>query len=491
MTTAQILVLLAYYVALTALVAFAAHRAWLALAAARARAVLPPSSHPVPAGRDDLPRVCVQLPLYNERTVARRVIAAAAGLDWPRDRLEVQVLDDSTDETRVEVDEAAAAARSTGVDVRVVRRAERAGFKAGALQEGLARTDAELVAIFDADFVPRSDFLTRTVPWLAAPDVGLVQARWAHLNAGASALTRAQAALLDGHFAVEQPARADRGAFFNFNGTAGVWRRAAIEEAGGWRADTLTEDLDLSYRAQLRGWRFVYLGGVDAPAELPDEIGAFRSQQHRWAKGGVECLLRLAGSIVRAPIARPVRREALAHLASNLAYPLLVVVAALLPLAVLIRLRDQGAVLDVLDAVLLAVGAGSLAFYHTVAGARSGLGPARGLARMPLAVVVDTGISLQKALAVFEALAGRRSAFVRTPKRGDARAPRYRSAVAQVGPGELLLAAWSAWGIAEASAGGWRTAGALPFLLLFAVGFGYVGARGAAAPPRAGRAARR
>ncbi len=269
------------------------------------------------------PSVTVQLPLYNERYVAERAIRALAALEYPQGLLEIQVLDDSSDDTSSLVAQVVRELRGRGIQIRHVRRRVRTGYKAGALADGLAEASGDLVAIFDADFVPNPDFLQRVVGEFQQPDVGLVQARWSHINEKHSLLTRTQALQLDAHFTLEHGVRAAKGFFFNFNGTAGVWRKQAIHDAGGWQADTLTEDLDLSYRAQLCGWRFVYRDDVAVPAELPVEIAGYRQQQQRWAQGGAQSARKLLPTILRAPIPKGVKREATWHLLTHFAYPLL------------------------------------------------------------------------------------------------------------------------------------------------------------------------
>ncbi|HNH49119.1 MAG TPA: glycosyltransferase, partial [Myxococcota bacterium] len=280
---------LVYLALVLALCLHGLHRAVLVWTAWRFRSVGPPEG-----GLPDLlPLVTVQVPLYNERDVAPRLVEAVVALNWPPDRLQIQILDDSTDDTLVGCEAALRLARQKGVAVEVLRRSRREGYKAGALQAGLASARGELIAIFDADFVPAPDFLQRMVPSFADPAVGMVQARWGHLNEPASALTRAQALMLDGHFVVEHTARFRAGLWFHFNGTAGLWRRRCVEAAGGWSADTLTEDLDLSYRAQLAGWKFVYRVEEVVPAELPDSLSAFCTQQSRWARGSMQTLRKL------------------------------------------------------------------------------------------------------------------------------------------------------------------------------------------------------
>lgn len=444
------------------------------------RATLPESTAPSP--ESGMPFVTVQLPLFNERTVAARLIRAAGELDYPPERLEIQVLDDSTDETRAIVDAEVARLVERGVAARVLRRADRTGFKAGALEHGMGEARGELFCIFDADFIPPRDFLRRMVPRFADPRIGMVQARWSHENREESALTRAQATLLDGHFVVEHKVRHDRGLFFNFNGTAGIWRRAAIDSAGGWQHDTLTEDLDLSYRAQLGGWRFGYAHLVAAPAELPPDIAAFKSQQHRWAKGSAQVLRKLGGRILRADLPLRVRVEALLHLAGNVGYPCVLLLALLLPAAV----RVEGKGPAIFHAFLfLACTASVLLFYGTSQRA-IGRGVLERTRDSLLAVALGIGMCIAQTRAVVEGLFGRVGVFVRTPKRGERGAPgAYRTALRGWPGVELLLAAWFVWGVVGALEHGAHSA--LPFLLLFLGGFTWVGALSVASWARASR----
>ena len=313
------------------------HRGWMVLLS-RPRTVGPdgdPDRELEIPSLENPPRVTVQLPIYNERYVAERLLTAVANLDHPIDRLQVQVLDDSSDDTSAIIS-VFLKTLPRDLDVQHIRRGTRRGFKAGALAHGLQTATGEFIAIFDADFTPERDFLRRTLPQFSNPKIGMVQTRWEHLNPEFSLLTRMQATLLYGHFMVEHVARSQNGCFFNFNGTAGIFRRSCIEEAGGWQHDTLTEDMDLSYRAQLCGWKFAYLPWVTCPAELPVEMSAFLNQQHRWAKGSIQTARKLLARIGRAPVSGLVKVEACFHLLGNVAFPLLLgLILAALPLQVI------------------------------------------------------------------------------------------------------------------------------------------------------------
>ena len=446
-----------YLLVLGLLGIFGLHRSWLVWTYLRRT----PTSTSTRTSTEPSPVVTVQLPIFNELAVAERLIDAVAAIRWPR--LEIQVLDDSEDETVEICARKVAELREKGIDAVHVRRGTRQGFKAGALQNGLHTAKGELICIFDADFLPDPDVLERAVPAFSDLRVAMVQLRWGHLNREASWLTRAQALLLDGHFAVEHGARHAAGRFFNFSGTAGVWRRAAIVDAGGWQHDTLTEDMDLSYRAQLRGWRFVYLDGAEVPAELPADMAAFRSQQFRWAKGQTQVARKLLPSVVRARLPLAVKLEAGFHLANNVAYILLLALGLLmLPQVVAGGPPPGGAALE---ALVLAVGTGSVAAFYLAA--RGG----RALSELPLVMALCCGLALSQSRAVVEALAGRASGFVRTPKRG-AGGPVYPSPPSRLPLVELTLAGYFALTAALAAAGGrWAT---LPFALLFAAGFAAV-----------------
>ncbi|MEQ1507209.1 MAG: glycosyltransferase, partial [Myxococcota bacterium] len=401
-----------------------------------------PPAPPMPAVP---PRVTVQLPVFNERYVVDRLIDACGGLRYPWDRLQIQVLDDSTDDTTEIAAAAVARLVARGMDAVLVHRTDRTGFKAGALEHGLATATGELVAIFDADFVPEEAFLERLVPWFDRPEIGMVQARWGHLNAADSWLTRAQATLLDGHFVIEHAARNRSGRWFNFNGTAGIWRRQAIADAGGWQHDTLTEDLDLSYRAQLAGWRFVYLPEVVAPAELPPDMAGFKSQQHRWAKGSIQTARKLLGAIWRSPAPLPVKIEATAHLGANFSYPLVVVLTLLLPWAVAARMQPDAHVerLIQVDLVLFVFAVLPFVVFYATAIVGAGAGDTRRrLARLPAVLALGLGMAASQSRAVVQGLVGPVGTFVRTPKHGGVAGAVYRVTDRGLVWVELALAAY-------------------------------------------------
>ena len=375
---------------------------------------------------DDLPHVVTQVPLYNEYNVAERVMRAVTQMEYPAGRHTVQILDDSTDETRNLVDRTAAELRAAGHDIQVIRRPGREGFKAGALRYGMSQTHAQFFAIFDADFVPPQDFLLRTIPvMLVRQDVGIVQARWGHLNAERSMVTRAQGIGIDGHFAIEQPARAWNEIFMNFNGTAGLWRRHAIEDAGGWEHDTLTEDMDLSYRAQLAGWRPFFLFDLVVPAELPDNINAFKVQQFRWAKGSIQTAIKLLPRVFRSKVSMLAKIEAAFHMTHYVIHPLMVCVAFMaLPVLEYTRFRYSPAVFVVLFTLLIF---STLAPFTTYAVSQALLyeNGWRRLRFLPFLTSLGVGIAVSNSRAVLEAVFGVQSAFIRTPKKGDKSAQLY------------------------------------------------------------------
>jgi len=440
-------------------------------------------------GPQSCPLVTTQIPLFNEANVAERVLRAVAALDYPRDRHEIQVLDDSTDVTGAIVDRVAAELRAAGHRVSVLRRGRRTGFKAGALQAGLAAARGEFLAIFDADFVPPADFLQRTVPFLLLDrGLGLVQGRWGHLNADDSLLTRTQAIGIDGHFMIEQSARAFNGLMMNFNGTAGVWRRRAIEEAGGWSADTLTEDLDLSYRAQLAGWRTHFVTEAVVPAEIPGNMAAFRSQQFRWAKGSIQTARKLLPAVWRSDLGVWVKTQATLHLTHYLIHPLMLTVA-LLALPVQLFTTTTGVpagLLLGLGAMLLVSLAAPGSLYLTSQQALNRRWT-RQLGWMPAMMCLGVGLAVSNSRAVLEAMLGRPSDFVRTPKLGGTARVGYRPAKTALPWIELALGLYcTATLAANIGLGHYLVS---PFLVIYAVGFTTVALSGLRLAIRTRRAA--
>lgn len=441
-------------------------------------AILPTKQPVFPAS--SLPSVTIQLPIYNERYVIERLIDAVVDIQWPLDRLQIQVLDDSDDETTTLAQRRIRHHRQRGVNVELVRRPDRQGYKAGALAWGLRRATGEFIVIFDADFCPEADFLYRTVPhFLQHPNLGFVQARWAHLNTAYSPLTRAQSLALDGHFVVEQTARNRSSLLMNFNGTAGVWRRDCIEDSGGWSHDTISEDLDLSYRAQLAGWDCLYLPRVSAPAELPPQLAAFKQQQFRWAKGSIQCLRKLWRPILRRqdPAGRRLswlqKLAALVHLSSYLAHPLMLILL-LCSLPLFLSPRDAH-----LPMAMAYLGLSSLGPPLVYALSQHALYRdwQRRLLYFPLLALLGTGIALNNTRAVIEALGERGGTFARTPKfhlegrKGRWADTGYHLPLNWTTLGELVLAVYAlATVLAAALAGNFY---AVPFILLYAGGFAF------------------
>ena len=476
-----------YLVILLALALYGFHRSSLVFLYYRNR-----DKRPRPIGTfSDLPAVTVQLPLFNEMYVVERLLDAVAEIRHPRDRFQVQVLDDSTDETQ-EICKRKIAdlrARYADLDIEYVHRVDRSGFKAGALENGLRTAKGEFILIFDADFLPQADVLERSIHHFLDPRVAVVQCRWDHLNRDFSALTEVQALMLDGHFIMEHAGRNRSDRFFNFNGTAGIWRRAAIADAGGWQHDTLTEDMDLSYRAQLRGWRFVYLPEIAAPAELPVEMSSFKSQQFRWAKGSVQVAMKLLPTILRSKNATFAQKsEAFFHLTNNLAYPLLLVLSLLLLPNLALRPHHGWREVLTIDLPLffgttLSIASFYLASQREIALLRSPGTPARSqwsvVKRLPLVMSIGIGLCVNQTRAVLEALFGRETEFVRTPKHGIRgrleawSSKKYRAAKSITPFIELGMAAYFAVAMVVALQHGHYLS--MPFLALFLCGFGYVG----------------
>ncbi|MCR4347761.1 MAG: glycosyltransferase family 2 protein [Sulfuricaulis sp.] len=462
-----------YFLALGLLCLYGLHRYHLVYLRYRYRD-RPPLTAPV----RDWPTVTVQLPIYNERYVAPRLLEAIRWLDYPRDRLEVQVLDDSTDDTTLRLEPVIARLRAEGWRVTHTCRGNRRGYKAGALAEGLEQADGEFVAIFDADFLPPPDFLRRMLPYFTDANIGMVQARWGFLNGDYSLLTRLQSIFLDAHFLIEHLARHRSGRFFNFNGTAGVWRKSCLIDAGGWMADTLTEDLDISYRAQLRGWHFVFAADVIAPSELPVEMTSFRLQQHRWAKGSIQTARKLLVAVIASPFSWKVKVEAFFHLTNNVAMLLLVFFSVALLPSVLIRQSLGWQMAAWIELPLFVLAAPSAALFYVTAQRAAGVGGWCSLGRVPLLMALGTGMALNAARAVLEGWLGRESEFRRTPKHGiqtgaDFPASKvYRGRLDAVTAGELLLSAYFL--VAFVFAMAQRLYIPAPFLFIFFSGYAYV-----------------
>jgi cellulose synthase/poly-beta-1,6-N-acetylglucosamine synthase-like glycosyltransferase len=429
---------------------------------------------------EDLPRITVQLPIFNEQFVVDRLVDAVCRLDYPREKLYIQVLDDSTDET-VEVARAVVERYAAlGHGITYHHRTNREGFKAGALQEGMESANGEFIAIFDADFVPPEDFLLKCVHYFADPGIGMVQTRWAHINRHYSFLTEVEAILLDGHFILEHGARSRSGAFFNFNGTAGIWRRTAIEEAGGWQHDTLTEDTDLSYRAQLKGWHFVYLQDVECPAELPIEMTAFKTQQARWAKGLIQTSKKILPRVFTSDVPRRVKLEAWYHLTANISYPLMIVLSTLLLPAMIIRFYQGWFQMLYIDLPLFLASTFSISSFYLVS--QKELFPKRWprtFLFLPFLMALGIGLTVTNSRAVLEALIGKQSPFARTPKyrvegkAGRAQASKYRRRLGWVPWVELLIGTYFMAAVTYATTN--ENYITVPFLLLFVLGFWYTG----------------
>jgi cellulose synthase/poly-beta-1,6-N-acetylglucosamine synthase-like glycosyltransferase len=433
---------------------------------------------PTPKPFTNLPFVTVQLPVFNERYVVQRLIESVSRLDYPRHLLEIQVLDDSTDETKSYAKKAVEEIAGRGINIVHLHRKNREGFKAGALNHGLKLARGELVAIFDADFIPPEDFLKKTIHYFSDSSVGMVQARWGHLNRKFSMFTALQSILLDGHFFIEQTARSRSGRFINFNGTAGIWRKNCLLDAGSWQYDTLTEDLDISYRAQLKGWKFIYLKDFTVQSELPVEMNAFKSQQHRWAKGSVQTAIKLLPAIVKSKIPWKVKLESIFHLTNNASYPLIVTVAILMFPTMVIRFSHGWIDSLLIDVPLLIIATISVIFFFSLALNEITGNRFEKLLRIPLLMGLEIGMSLNNTIAVLEALLGNESEFKRTPKfgvrnKGDVWKEKvYQSEISYTTIGEIIIALYFALSLALALEIGIYLS--VPFLLLFLLGFSYV-----------------
>ncbi|MFC6645353.1 cellulose synthase family protein [Granulicella cerasi] len=434
---------------------------------------------------EELPFITVQLPIYNEQYVIDRLIDACCRMDYPRDRYEIQVLDDSTDET-TEVAAGIVARYAQGTSglppqpIQYIHRTNRYGYKAGALENGLKTSKGDLVAIFDADFVPPETWLMDVVHHFAEPKVGMVQTRWTHLNRNYSFLTQVEAILLDGHFVLEHGGRSRAGVFFNFNGTAGMWKRAAIDEAGGWEHDTLTEDTDLSYRAQLKGWKFKYLQDVECPAELPIEMTAFKTQQARWAKGLIQVAKKSLPTILKSDIDKHQKLEAWYHLTANISYPLMIVLSTLLMPAMIIRSWQGPLQMILIDLPLFLASTASVSTFYLVS--QKELFPKtwwKTFLYVPFLMSLGVGLTITNTKAVLEALFGIKTAFARTPKyrvekKGEkSQAKKYRKRLGIIPWIELAIGCYFAATVYYAiSTENYFT---VPFLLLFVLGYWYTG----------------
>ena len=432
-----------------------------------------PLNDPQPFAQS-LPTVTTQLPIFNELNVAERLIDAAATMVYPRGRHEIQVIDDSTDETRQIVAAKVVELRQQGVDIKHITRKDRKGFKAGALRFGLDRASGEYLAIFDADFVPPPDFLLKSIPFFIADSrLGFVQGRWGHLNGEESFVTRLQSIGINGHFMVEQSARNFNGLFMNFNGTAGIFRKTAVLEAGNWQDDTLTEDMDLSYRIQLAGWRCRYLVDLVAPAEIPSNVNAFKGQQFRWAKGSIQTAKKLLPRILQADISGFAKFQAFMHLTHYLIHPLMLFLAVMALPVLLSGQPRLPAVLFFAFGSLLVLSCSGPSCLYVVAEHALDKSRLKTLLLMPLMICFGCGLAVNNSRAVLEALIGRKSAFIRTPKKGFSRTKRYLPARSSLYLTEIGVGLWCLAGMAVYFAADLYLVG--HFLFLYAAGYLSIG----------------
>ncbi len=454
----DLVVMIPYFAILLVLATYGMHRYQLVYYFLKYRQNIPA----LPAAPEQWPRVTVQLPIYNERYVIDRLVEAVAQVDYPADRLDIQVLDDSTDETRAVARGCVVRHAAAGVPIHYLHRGNREGYKAGALSEGMKSAAGEFIAIFDADFIPPADFLKKTIPYFRDLAIGMVQTRWTYLNSDYSALTNVEQILLDGHFVIEHGGRSRRGTFFNFNGTAGVWRRTAIEDAGGWEHDTLTEDTDLSYRAQLQGWKFVYAPEVECPSELPVEMNAFKTQQARWAKGLIQTAKKILPRVLRSAQPWHIKAEAVFHLTANISYPLMILLSTILLPAMIVRFYQGMFQMLVIDLPLFLASTCSISSFYLVA--QKTLRPKtwyRTFLYLPFVMAVGIGLAVRNSIAVIEALLGKESEFARTPKyRIEGRAQLARAAAAGAGtvsvtPGGEIQSSEETGGVVAAAKESW------------------------------------
>jgi cellulose synthase/poly-beta-1,6-N-acetylglucosamine synthase-like glycosyltransferase len=476
MTLPETFILVLYFFVLSILAIYGWHRYYLVYLYMKNRDKAPLPAPPL----REYPPVTIQLPIYNEMYVADRLIDAVCDMSYPRELLEIQVLDDSTDETTEIAELAVRRHAARGFKISYLHRVDRRGYKAGALEAGLKVASGTFVAIFDADFIPPKDFLTRTLPYFATDEkIGMVQARWGHINHHYSLLTQIQSILLDAHFVLEHGGRNRAGCFFNFNGTAGVWRRAAIEDAGGWQHDTLTEDLDLSYRAQLQGWRFVFLPELVSPAEVPVEMNSFKSQQHRWAKGSIQTCLKLLPRILRSKQPLGVKVEAFFHLSANFNYLLMSLLSVLMFPAMYVRYNMGWTEMLLIDVPLFAAATLSVCNFYIVSQRELYPDWRSRLKYLPFLMSIGIGLCVNNTRAVLEAIFGRQSEFERTPKYGIEResdewvGKKYHQNVGVQPIIELALGLYFTGTVFYALMN--QIYGTVPFLMLFQIGFLYTG----------------
>ena len=469
-------IMIPYFLVLVILASYGMHRYYLVYAYFKNRRNVP---GPPPA-ITEWPKVTIQLPIYNERYVIERLVDAVARFDYPPELLDIQVLDDSTDETQEVARACVERYQALGLPIYYLHRNDRTGFKAGALEAGLKSAKGEFVAIFDADFVPAADFLRRTLPYFADKKIAMAQTRWTYLNSHYSALTEVETILLDGHFVMEHGARSRSGDFFNFNGTAGVWRRCVIDEAGGWQHDTLTEDTDLSYRAQLLGWQFLYLPDIECASELPVEMNAFKAQQARWAKGLMQTAKKILPRVLRSDQPTHVKAESVFHLTANISYPFMVILSTLLLPAMIVRFYQGWFQMLVIDLPLFIASSCSISGFYLAS--QRALHPKtwkRSILYMPFVMAVGIGLSVRNAKGVLEAIFGVKSDFARTPKfnidgqSGTWKKKLYRNRAGWMPYLEIALGLYFAATIVYSIQNeNYATA---PFLFLFVWGFLYTG----------------
>lgn len=474
--TFDILILIPYFTILVILAVYGLHRYQLVYLYLKHKKPIPE-----PKEFSILPVVTIQLPVYNEMYVVERLVDSVATIQYPKELLEIQLLDDSTDETKFIAEKTVESWRKQGIDIHFIHRDNRLGFKAGALENGLKTAKGQFIAIFDADFVPDPEFLNKTIHSFTNPKIGMVQTRWGHINRNYSHLTQVEAMILDGHFVMEHGGRSSSGRFFNFNGTAGIWRREAIESSGGWQHDTLTEDTDLSYRAQMKGWEFLYLSNVMCPAELPVDMTDFKNQQFRWAKGLVQTAIKLLPQILRSNLPLKIKSEAVFHLTANCSYPLMVVFAFIFLPAMIVRFYQGWFQMLLIDLPLFMAATMSVSSFYMIS--QRELYPDSWKKRfkyLPFMMSVGIGLSVSNSRAVMEAILGIKTSFNRTPKycidsakQNPLPSRKYRRKGGYTPYLELFLGVYFAITVMYAFSN--ENYATLPFLMLFVVGFIYTG----------------